>query len=101
MEMNKLIYMLTICGIPFETKSHALSGNIQLYYPSIATQVCDVICENFSYGGTEGLLETMGLVDEDIDDDVQGWLTAEEMFIKIRDHYINEKSRLMNLELED
>lgn len=97
MEMNKLIYMLTICGIPFETRPHPIGKSLQLFYPSIASQVCDVVCDEFTYGGKDGLLETMGLVDEDIDDSVQGWLTAEQMFTKIRDHYVNEKARLMNL----
>lgn len=100
MEMLKLIQMLTICGIPFEMRKHPAGTNYQVFYPSIVAQVCDVVCEDFTYGGTEGLLETMGLVDESVGDDVEGWLTAEEMFIKIRDHYINEKSRLMNLEVK-
>lgn len=40
----------------------------------------DVICHNHSYGHELGLLEVFGsLVAEEVDDEVEGWLTAEEI----------------------
>ena len=41
----------------------------------------DVICHKFSYGGKDGLLEYMGVgIPEEVGDDVEGYLTANEAF---------------------
>lgn len=46
----------------------------------IVAEGWDAICHSGSYGHEEGLLETMGLKDEDNDDDdVIGYLTANEV----------------------
>ena len=68
-EMGKLVNLLTDNNIPFEM-GYCYDG-LQLFYPSTAHRVCDAICNSGSYGHEVGLLEIMGLVDDNIDDDVQ------------------------------
>ena len=87
-EMITLIDKLQNAHIPFEIKKDIFGGP-QVWYPSFEDAKCDVICHPYSYGGEEGLLEIMGLVDDDIDDDVQGWLTASDVFARIYTDYIN------------
>ena len=85
-EMKKLINLLEKSNIPFETRD--CHGTIQVCYPSIKTMICDAICHDYSYGHEEGLLEIMGLVDEDtVGDTVEGWLTAKEVYGRISEHY--------------
>ena len=88
-EMKKLIAMLKEAEIPFElTEDVCRNPANQVWYPSHEEPVCDVICLEFSYGGTEGLLEIMGLVDDDFNDiGVEGYLTADEVFHRIKRHY--------------
>ena len=52
-------------------------------------RVCSVIQGCGSYGGQANLLEIMGLLtsEEKADDRVCGWLTAEEVFERIKKHY--------------
>ena len=89
-EMITLIDMLTIAEIPFELTIDACGNeNGQLWYPSYEERTCDVICHEYSYGGPQGLLEIMGLVDDDCDDDVMGWLTAENVFARIYTDFMN------------
>lgn len=89
MEMDKLIEMLEAAGIPFDISEAC--GAPQVCYPvgpaGDDNCICDVICHNWSYGGYEGLLEIMGLVPEDCGDDVEGYLTAEAVFSRIKAHY--------------
>lgn len=86
-EMLKLIDKLEWAHIPYETID--IFGTIQVLYPSIKDRICDVVCHDFSYGHEKGLLEIMGLVKEkEIDDDeVEGYLTAEEVFDRIYTDY--------------
>ena len=94
-EMNKLIKLLAKNDIPFEVRSI----NILPYgedYPGSTIQICspsdkniwvDAICHRGSYGGKEGLIEIMGIFEED--DGVIGHLTAEQAygyFVKVRDN---------------
>ena len=85
-EMEKLIDLLNTYHIP-----HMITENLgtpQVWYPSYQHCVCDVICHRYSYGGQRGLLEMMGLVDEDdIGDSVEGYLTADVVFGRIHAHY--------------
>ena len=83
-EFSKLVHLLTDDGIPFELKWRL--GGRQLIYPNREIWVCDVICNPGSYGYENGLLEIMGLVEID-GDTVEGWLTAEEVFERIKNHY--------------
>ena len=87
-EMVTLIDKLTIANIPFEVTDDVMENkNNQVWYPSHDNCICDVICHEFSYGGDKGLLEIMGLVEESCVDDVEGWLTADEVFARIYAHY--------------
>ena len=85
-EMGTLYLMLADAGIPCEARE--LYDGMQICYPSIAMCVCDAICHSGSYGHEKGLLEIMGLVDEEaVGDSVEGYLTAEEVFKRISEHY--------------
>ena len=88
-EMTTLIDKLVIANIPHEVTIQPYTNTLQVWYPSRDGAVCDVICHEFSYGGTKGLLEIMGLVDDGIDDDVEGYLTAVDVFARIYTHYMN------------
>ena len=91
-EMSKLYLMLCEAEIPCEV-CHVYDG-LQINYPSIENRVCDVICHSGSYGHEHGLLEIMGLVDrKNAGDDVEGWLTAEDIFKRIRKHYEKNKKK--------
>lgn len=56
-------------------------------------RVCSVIQGYGSYGGQANLLEIMGLLtpEEEQESSVCGFLTAEEVFERIKKHYENEK----------
>lgn len=84
-EIVKLSKMLDKEGIPHEDMQ--IFDGLQVNYPNKKDCVCDAICHSFSYGHEEGLLEIMGLVDEDCGDDVQGYLTAKEVFKRIKKHF--------------
>lgn len=87
-EIERLVKMLEVASIPFElTDDVEGNSNNQIWYPNYDEKICDVICHKYSYGGKDGYLEIMGLSEND-DDDVEGWLTAEEVFLKIyRDYF--------------
>lgn len=59
----------------------------QIYYPAYNNGrfVCSVIQSSFSYGGNLDLLEIMGL--QETDNHVKGWLSANEVFERINNHY--------------
>lgn len=79
-EMDKLISLLCRFNIPFDMAIHF--GRPQIAYPSFDMHICDVVCHWGSYGHERGLLEIMGLCNDKFDD-VEGWLTAEEVFKRI------------------
>ena len=86
-EMSKLIALLETAHVPYETRSH-WNGSIQVGYPNFENTVCDAVCFPGSYGYEQGLLEIMGLVDEEeVGDTVEGYLTAVEVFQRIYKHY--------------
>lgn len=89
-EMTKLGSFLELAGIPYEVTD--CWGTPQIWYPSKEDATCDVICHRGSYGYEEGLLEIMGLVDESHGDDVEGYLTANEVFRRILNDYCEEQS---------
>lgn len=85
-EMEKLIDLLNTYHIPHEVTENL--GTPQVWYPSRKDCVCDVICHRYSYGYAQGLLEIMGLVNEDeVGDSVEGHLTADTVFGRIHAHY--------------
>ena len=97
-QMATLAEKLTQANIPFEIIymdkdifSRAGESIPQIWYPNFNDAVCDVICHKYSYGGDRGLLEIMGLVSEECEDSVEGYLTAEEVFKRISAHYNTEK----------
>ena len=81
-EMEKLIAALTALEIPFEVLSD-MFGNDQVWYPTRQNPKMDVICNQYSYGGSEGLLEIMGLFTEEEYDSVVGYLNAENVLARI------------------
>ena len=83
-EILKLIELLAKNNIPFEL--NVLFDAPQVIYPNKDLCVCDVICHKYCYGYEQGLLEMMGLCPE-ADDNVVGYLTADEVFEKIKSHY--------------
>lgn len=83
-EIVKLSKMLDKEKIPHEDMQ--IFDGLQVNYPNKENCVCDAICHSFSYGHEQGLLEIMGLT-EDEDDDVEGYLTAKEVFKRIKKHY--------------
>lgn len=86
MEMIKLIKLLKESEIPFESDIDGF-GSVQVFYPNIDNPICDVICNAYSFGGDRGLLEMMGLVEDEDGDSVEGHLWAEEVFERIKEHY--------------
>lgn len=84
-EMDMLVDLLIVAKIPFEERS--IWGGRQVVYPNDDNRVCSVVCHSFSYGHEDGLLEIMGLCDEDEEDSVQGWLTALDVFCRIAKDY--------------
>lgn len=84
-EMANLIVGLTMRGVPFKVRS--FQGGLQVYDPNFEW---DVICHWNSYGHKDGLLETMGKYNRNPDDDVEGWLTAEDLLIRFDEEEQNE-----------
>ena len=111
-EIFKLKKMLEDANIPFDwienrgygkerieklkQISPKMAEHYQICYPSYKKRVLSAI-EGFStYGEVNDLIEIMGLLtpEEEKDDEVVGWLTAEDVFNRIKKHY--EKERMNN-----
>ena len=81
-EFFRLKEMLEKENIPFIFRD--LYDGFQICYPDVENKVCSVIEHGGSYGHNQDLLEIMGLItDEETDDDVLGYLTAENVFSRI------------------
>lgn len=92
-EMTKLITLLNSESIPYDLVDDVMGNeDNQIFYPCVGESICDVICHEYSFGGPEGLLEIMGLVDEEIGDTVEGYLTTEEVFSRIKKDYHSRKA---------
>lgn len=79
-------------GIPFEwsdENKNIITGNAHIFYPSNDKCKCSVIQGQYTYGGEDNLLEIMGLLtnEEREGDDVKSWLSAEEVFDRIKRHW--------------
>lgn len=87
-EFDKLELMLVETGIPYD-KERMFGGKHLIYPHKGETQVCSVVLHNGSYGREEGLLEIMGLLtDEELEcDTVAGYLTADDVFGRIKKHW--------------
>lgn len=85
-EIERLVKMLENTNIPYELTDDAMgNSNNQIWYPNHDEKICDVICHKYSYGGEDGYLEIMGLSENE--DEVEGWLTAEQVFYRIHNNY--------------
>ena len=92
-EIFRLGQMLVEANIPFEIRT--CHGGYQIGYPKLPPKecICDVIEHDFSYGCKEDKLEIMGLLtpEESRHDSVLGFLTAENVFQRIKKHYEENK----------
>lgn len=89
-EFFKLEAMLKAEGIPFVYHSQSDMCGFQICYPEDGeNRICSIILHSGSYGRDEGLLEIMGLLkpNEEECDDVVGYLTADDVFERIKVHY--------------
>ena len=94
-EALRLASMCLANNIPFEIAEH-LEGLI-VAYPSFENRVSDAICNNMSYGHKSGLLEIMGLVnEEEVGDEVEGYLTAEQVFMRWNEHWLHHHNEGAN-----
>lgn len=92
-EIIRLKEMLEMANIPFCFSE--LHGGYHLSYRDKGGQfVCSVIEHNYSYGHEKDLLEIMGLMTKKErkkrQDDVLGYLTAENVYQRIKKHYLKE-----------
>lgn len=96
-EIFRLKEMLETEGIPlrfFDRSNEAMNfESWQLVYPDVESyddnRICSVIEGVGSYGQRQDLLEIRGLLteEEEKEDSVRGWLTAENVFNRIKNHY--------------
>lgn len=92
-EILRLESMLVDAGIVFDfyprKDLHDELDGYQICYPSDAGRVCSVIEGALTYGGVCDRLEIMGLLtkEERKDGTVKGWLTAEDVFARIKKHW--------------
>ena len=106
-EIFRLKDMLEKAKIPFTFKK--LYDGYQICYPnedekqSDFEKGCSVIEHYGSYGHNQDLLEIMGLLtpEESEHDSVVGGLSAENVFIRIRDDYFKNKKRIKLNELTE
>ena len=89
-EILKLKEMLGRAKIPFVWDSKHFDG-FHLIYSIDGETVCSVVEFTGSYGASRDLLEIMGLMTEEEEqktgDNVLGWLTAEDVFKRIKTHW--------------
>lgn len=92
-EIKRLHAMLDEAGIPNDFWATSVNHEkcYHLYYPKAGADVtvCSVVQSLYSYGGEDNRLEIMGLLTdaEKEEDDVVGWMTAEEVFARIAFHW--------------
>ena len=101
-EILKLKAMLEEAGIVFDfyprKELHDEWDGYQIIYPADEGRVCSVIEGALTRGGVCDKLEIMGLLtkEERKDGTVKGWLTAEDVFARIKKHweenYLNENN---------
>lgn len=75
--------------VPHEYSDHQLGGK-HLIYPNAENRICSVVLTPFSYGGSCGKMEIMGLLtpEESEGDDVVGYLDAQDVISRILGHYL-------------
>jgi hypothetical protein len=86
-EMNKLIRLLALNGIPFEVlafpafsapREEDADFGLQIFSPSFEKPMIDAVCHWGTYGYEKGLIEIQTYLCGEEDDGIRGWLTAEE-----------------------
>lgn len=77
-ELGKLINMLMKANL--EYKINSIYCGAQVIFYENGERVGDAVCGLYTYGGKNGLLEIMGKGVNNPCDEVEGWLTAEEVF---------------------
>lgn len=91
-QILRLGSMLQAANIPFEIRD--CWDGYQICYPFREECVSDAICHSGSYGHQQGLLEIMGLVnEEEVGDEVEGYLTAEQVFERWQKHWLENYSK--------
>jgi hypothetical protein len=104
-EIHKLKDMLNEAEISFGFYFRATFEGYQILYPDVydsCSPVCSVIQHKYSYGHEEDLLELSGLLtreEMDNDEDVIGWLTAENVFGRIKEHWDKNKELMKEMEI--
>jgi hypothetical protein len=92
-EILKLKTMLEEAGIVFDFYPRKVISDdcdgYKICYPAAAGRVCSVIEGALTRGGVCDRLEIMGLLtkEERKDGIVKGWLTAEDVFERIKKHW--------------
>lgn len=88
-ELNKLEEYLAAHNYKYERideEDDYINQHQLIVYDDEGTRLWDAICNRGSYGYEEGLLEIMGtLVDPKAGDDVEGFLRANEIIIRLED----------------
>lgn len=86
-EIDRLAQMLKEAHIPFDLYLDGPTGaqRKHLLHPKFDSHVCSVIQGYNTYGNEQNLLEIFGLTDTE--DDVEGWLSASEVFDRIKAHW--------------
>ena len=74
-EMQKLAAKLIEKKIPFQVVNQEMFGTPQIYVPNVDNPICDIICNDVSYGHENGLLEVF-VRDEN---EVKGYLNSNEV----------------------
>lgn len=89
-EIFRLKHLLEYFKIPFDFKENHFDG-FHLMYPRKGDCVCSVVEFDGSYGAKQDLLEIQGLMtkreERETDDTVLGYLTAVDVFNRIRKHH--------------
>lgn len=103
-EIYRLKDMLERAHIPFDFDaytSHIHFEHHQICYPVFQPnhRVCSVVEGRGTYGAQDNLLEIQGLLtpEEDAYDSVAGWLKAEEVFRRIKEHWEETNREKTNL----
>lgn len=81
--LEHLAEMLENVGIPYEIVHNIWTKSNILCYPNAKNRRADAIYFPYSYGYEQKLLEVSGEIIE-INDDVEGYLSAEEVFKRIK-----------------
>ena len=87
-EIFKLKHLLDINDIPYEIEMGYFNGAV-IAYPDNVNTICSAIEHDGSYGKHYDKIEIMGLLTEEEQKygEVIGYLTAEDVFSRIKTHY--------------